>query len=401
MKVVTDEKKIDEVLDRSVVALYPSREVLREVLLSGKKLRIYNGIDPTGSLHIGHGVVLRKLRQFQDLGHEVIVLIGDFTARIGDPTDKTATRKKLSKQEVEKNTIGYKKLIGKILDIKKSNIRFLHNEKWTNKLKPEDLLDLASHFTVSQLLERDMFQNRIKEGKEIYLHEFLYPVFQAYDSVTMDVDMEIGGNDQTFNMLAGRTLMRKMKNKEKFVLTTKLLTDPNGKKMGKTEGNMINLDEVPENMYGKVMSWPDELLGVGFEICTDISMLEVGKIKESLALGEVNPRDLKMKLAHEIVKIYHGEKKAQEAEKNFINTFQKKEIPETMEEIKANVGELLSEVLVKNKILTSKGEWRRLVLGNGVHDLEKNGDITDQNMKVAENLKLKIGKKRFVKVLVS
>ncbi len=400
MQVITDEKKIDEVLNRSVVMAYPTKELLKAALLSGKKLRIYNGIDPTGDLHIGHGVVLRKLRQFQDLGHEIIVLIGDFTARIGDPTDKTATRKKLSKEEVEKNALGYKKLISNILDIKSPDFKFLYNEKWTNKLKPEDLLDLTSNFTVSQLLERDMFQNRIKEGKEIYLHEFLYPVFQAYDSVVMDVDMEIGGNDQTFNMLAGRTLMRKLKNKEKFVLTTKLLTDSTGKKMGKTEGNMVNLNETPENMYGKVMSWSDELISSGFEICTDLSMSEVNNIKESLTSGKANPRDLKMKLAFEIVKIFYGEKKAQGAEENFVKTFQKKEVPEEMEEIKCEAGEMLSEVLVKNKILPSKSEWRRLVLGNGVHDLNKDNTITDQNIKVSENLTLKIGKKRFIKVIV-
>ena len=221
--IITDKNKIEEVLMRGVENVYPSREALEKVLLSGKKLRIYNGIDPTGKLHIGHGVVLKKLRQFQDLGHEVIVLIGDFTARIGDPTGKSAARKKLAKAQVEKNAANYKKLIGKILDLnKKPFVRFLHNEKWTNKLKPEDMLELASYFTVSRLLERDMFQNRLKAGKEIYVHEFLYPIFQAYDSVTMDIDLEIGGNDQTFNMLAGRTLMRKTKNKEKFVLTTKL-----------------------------------------------------------------------------------------------------------------------------------------------------------------------------------
>src|SRR3989338_7126999 len=199
-----NQQKIAEVLTRGVEQIYPNPAALEKVLKSGKKLRIYLGIDPTGQLHIGHGVVLLKLKQLQDLGHEIIILIGDFTARIGDPTGKLSARKVLSAQEIKKNTVNYKKLIAKILDVSKAKVRFLHNQEWTNKLKPVDLLNLASHFTVARLLERDMFQERIKTGKEIYLHEFLYPIFQAYDAVTMKVDMQVGGNDQTFNMLAGR-----------------------------------------------------------------------------------------------------------------------------------------------------------------------------------------------------
>jgi tyrosyl-tRNA synthetase len=237
-----------------------------------------------------------------------------------------------------------------------------------------------------------MFQERIKAGREVYAHEFLYPIFQAYDAVSLDVDLQIGGNDQMFNMLAGRDLMKRKKNKEMFVLTTELLVDPTGKKMGKTEGNMITLEDNPENMFGKVMSWNDALIEKGFELCTDFDTSKIDM--------KQNPRDLKMRLASEIVKIYHGEKKAKEAEENFINTFQKKEIPEEIEEIPGSRGELLSEVLVKNKVLFSKGEWRRLVLGKAIHDLDKNESIIDQNIKVTENLTLKIGKKRFVRVLV-
>lgn len=398
IKTMNKEEKIEEILTRGVENIYPAKEILEKILLSGKKLRIYNGIDPTGKLHLGHGVVLKKLRQFQDLGHEVIVLIGDFTARIGDPTDKLAARKKLTKEQVEKNSADYKKLIGKILDLKKSNIRFLHNEKWTNKLKPEDMLELASYFTVSRLLERDMFQNRLKEGKEINVHEFLYPIFQAYDSITMDVDMEIGGNDQTFNMLAGRTLMRKMKDKEKFVLTTKLLTDSTGKKMGKTEGNMVNLDEKAENMYGLIMSWPDSLIGIGFEVCTDVPMGEVKKIKDDLEKNKNNPRDLKMKLAFEITKIYHGEKKACEAEEYFVKTVQKKEIPDDIQEVKIKKGEKLADVLVARKIISSKSEFRRLV-GEGALDFN-GAQISDSNFSLEDSGVVKIGKKKFLKTSV-
>jgi tyrosyl-tRNA synthetase len=400
-KIITNKDKIEEVLTRGVENIYPNREALEKVLLSGKKLRIYNGIDPTGKLHIGHGVVLKKLRQLQDLGHEVIVLIGDFTARIGDPTDKLATRKKLTKKEVETNAKNYKKLIGKILDLKKSNVRFLHNEKWSNKLKPEDMLELASNFTVSRLLERDMFQKRFKEGKEVYLHEFLYPVFQAYDSVTMDVDMEIGGNDQTFNMLAGRTLMKKMKNKEKFVLTTKLLVDPTGKKMGKTEGNMVNLDEKAEEMYGKIMSWPDELIGVGFEICSNVSMEKADNLKTQLKDGSINPRDLKMKLAFEITKIYHGEKKANEAEEFFVKTVQKKETPDSIINYQLKITTInIIELLVETKLAGSKSEARRLIEQGGI---KVGGEVIKNVNKeiniIKEGIIIQRGKRQFIKVL--
>jgi tyrosyl-tRNA synthetase len=392
MKIIIDEKKIDEVLSRGVENIYPNKETFKKVLMSGKKIKLYYGIDPTGStLHLGHLVQLLKLKKFQDLGHEVIILIGDFTAQIGDPTDKQAVRKPLTHKQVLENAKGYKKQIGKILDYKKSKIRFVFNEKWTNKLTPGDMLELASHFTVSNLLTRNMFQERIKAGREVHAHEFLYPIFQAYDAVSLDVDLQIGGNDQMFNMLAGRDLMKRKKNKEMFVLTTKLLVDPTGTKMGKTEGNMVSLDDGGDNMFGKIMSWPDTLMPLAFEICTGLDFNDV--LKEQ-------PRDQKMRLAYEIVKIYHGEKKAKEAQENFVNTFTKKEIPEEMEEIKCKIGELLSEVLVVNKILSSKGEWRRLVEGNAIHDLAKHSNITDQNIKISENLKLKIGKKRFVKIIL-
>lgn len=392
MKVVTDEKKIDEILTRGVERVYPNKAALEKVLMSGKKIKLYYGIDPTGStLHLGHLVQLLKLRKFQNLGHEIIILIGDFTAQIGDPTGKQATRRPLTHKQVLKNASGYKKQINKILDLKKSSVRFVHNQKWTNKLTPEDMLELASHFTVSNLLTRDMFQERIKAGREVHVHEFLYPIFQAYDAVTMDVDLQIGGNDQMFNMLAGRDLMKRKKNKEMFVLTTKLLIDPTGKKMGKTEGNMITLNDSANDVFGKIMSWNDSLVEKGFELCTDVLDSEIPKNK--------NPRDLKMELAFEIVKIYHGEKKAKEAEENFIRTFQKREIPEKMEEIVCGEGELLSELLVKNKILSSKSEWRRLVGENAIHDLVKDENIMDVNLKMLKNLTLKIGKKRFVKIL--
>jgi tyrosyl-tRNA synthetase len=387
----TNPKKIEELLTRGVENIYPNYQALEKVLKSGKKLRVYNGIDPTGKLHIGHGVVFKKLRQFQDLGHEVIILIGDFTATIGDPTDKDAERKPLTRKQVLENAKNYKSQIGKILDIKKSNIKFLHNEEWTKKLKPKDILELASHFTVAKLLERDMFQNRIKKGKDIRLHEFLYPIFQAYDAVSMNVDVQIGGNDQTFNMLAGRTLMRKMRNKEKFVLTTKLLIDFKGKKMGKTEGNMINLDEKPKEIYGKIMNWPDDLINIGFELCTEVSMGEVKKLTD--------PRTAKAKLAREIVAIYHSKKEAIKAEKEFDKVFKEHKKPEKIPEIKIQKKELpILDLLVKTKMAQSKAEAKRLVEQGGVKINDKKIENWKENIKIKSGLIIQVGPRKFVKI---
>jgi tyrosyl-tRNA synthetase len=395
MKIITNPQKIKEVLDRGVEAIYPNRKALQKTLMSGKKLKIYNGIDPTGKLHLGHMVVLKKLRQFQDLGHEIIVLIGNFTATIGDPTSKKTTRESLTREQILENSKDYKKQIGKILDTKKSNIRFLYNEEWANKLTPKDILKLASKFTVARLLERDMFQKRIKEGREIYVHEFLYPIFQAYDSVMMDVDLEVGGNDQTFNMLAGRTLMKKVKNKEKFVLATKLLIDPQGKKMGKTEGNLVSLDADPKDMYGKIMSWVDEITPLGFELLTDLSNEEIKKNYKNY-----HPRDIKAKLAREIVRICHGKKAAKTAEKEFNRVFKEKKIPAKIPKVKIDKKFVnILELLVKIKLASSKSESRRLVLQKGV---KINGEIqTDwkKNVKIKKETVIQVGKRKFVKII--
>jgi tyrosyl-tRNA synthetase len=399
MKINTDSQKIEEVLTRGVEKIYPSKKALGEVLSSGKKLRVYNGIDPTGKLHLGHAVVLRKLRQFQDLGHEIIVLIGDFTATIGDPTDKAATRKPLTREQVLENTKGYKEQIGKILNLKKANVRFLHNEEWTNKLKPKDMLELASKFTVARLLERDMFQERMRKGREIRVHEFLYPIFQAYDSVTMDVDLEVGGNDQTFNMLAGRELLKKMKNKEKFVLTLKLLTDPKGKKMGKTEANMVNLDERAKNMYGKIMSWPDSLLSLGFELLTDVPMAEINKFPLRIKKGKVNPRELKSRLAIEIVSMCHGREEAIKAEKEFNRIFKERKLPTKIPEVSIKEKRLnLLDLLVKTKLASSKSEAKRLILQKGVKidgNLQKDWG---KKIKLKKGAILQVGKRKFVQI---
>lgn len=393
------EDKITELLSRGVDKIYPSRQKLEEVLRSGKKLRLYQGFDPTGDkLHIGHMVGFRKHRQWQDLGHEVIFLIGDGTGEAGDPTGKKKTREKFfTGEELRANAKDYLTQASKIVRFDGPNpIKVLYNGDWLDKLTKTDILNIAQHFSVQQLIERDMFQERLKNKETINLREFLYPLLQAYDSVAMDVDLELGGSDQTFNMLAGRMLMKAMKDKEKFVMTTPLLSDSKGVKIGKSEGNVIGLTDAPNDLFGKIMSLGDDAIIPMFTLLTDVSEEEI----KSFNLKK-DAMTLKKRVAGIIVAQLHDEIRAREAEKNFINTFSKKEIPGKMEEIKCKVGEVLSEVLVKNKTLSSKGEWRRLILGNAVHDLVKNESISDQNLKVTQNLTLKMGKKKFIQIFVN
>lgn len=401
-KIITDKNKIDEVLNRGVEIIYPDKASLEKALLSGKKLKLYCGFDPTAkSLHIGHAIQINKLAQFQELGHEIVFLIGDFTGMIGDPTDKTSTRKKLTRQEVVANAKNYKKQASAYLNFGGWNgAKIKKNSEWHDKLTFKDLIELSSNFTVQQMIQRDMFQERMKEEKPIHLHEFLYPLAQGYDSVVMDVDIEIGGNDQMFNMMAGRNLMKAMGKKEKFVLTTKLLADPSGKKMGKSEGNAVNLDENPNDMYGKIMSWPDGVIGVAFEICTKISMEEVRKIQVALASPETNPRDWKMKLAFEITKINHGEKKAREAEEHFIKTVQKKEVPDEVEVRKMKDARYkIQDLLVEAGLASSKGEARRLIEQGGIKlDNEVIKDLNKEVVILDEGVLLQRGKRQFLKI---
>lgn len=394
--VLTDDAKVQEIITRGVERVYPSKDALEAKLKCGEQLSLYLGIDPTGPiLHLGHAVCLLKLRQFQDLGHHVIVLYGGFTAKIGDPTGKGEARQQLSGKDIKKNTANYKKLIGKILDLKKSNIRFVDNEKWSNKLTPADLITLASRFTVSQILERDMFQERLKQGKEIHLHEFLYPLFQAYDAVTLDVDIQVGGNDQTFNMLAGRTLMRKMKNKEKFVVSLKLLVDPSGKKMGKTDGNMVALSDTPADIFGEIMSWPDTMILPGLELCAKVSMAEIAKMKKELE-GGANPKDVKIKLAEAVVTLLHGEGAAKKASAEFDTTFAKGN-PADFIEIKRD-GDPMTTLLEKG-IVASKTELRRLIAAGAVTHLNSNVKVGEDFATSFPTGKYRIGKHRFIEII--
>ncbi len=398
MSILTNNKKINEFLTRGVENIYPNREFVEARLNEGKKLTIYLGIDPTGpTLHLGSAVILKKLKEFQDLGHKVILLIGDFTATIGDP-DKTSAREPLTRKEVLKNAKLYKKQASTFLrfsGVNKAELKY--NSKWLSKMKFEDVLNLASKVTVEQMLKRDMFKKRIKEGKPVYVHEFMYPLMQGYDSVVLDVNGEIGGNDQTFNMLTGRTLMKQIKNKEKFVITIKLLEDKDGKKMGKTEGNMVTLNDSPQEMFGKIMSWSDGMILVGFELCTYVSLEEIKEIKQVLEKESENPRDIKMKLAREIITIYHGEKEAERAQSNFIETFQKKGIPEIIKEIVVKKEKKLVDVLLLSGVVKSKSDFRRLVKEGAVKH-EDGSKIDNEHYEVVQSEVFKIGKRRFIKV---
>ncbi len=405
-KVITDKEGVNNLLNRGVENVYPNREYLEKELLSGKRLRIYAGFDPTAeSLHIGNAIQLKKLADFQKLGHEIIFLIGDFTGMIGDPTDKTSTRKKLTREEVEKNLKNYKKQAAAYIDFAGENPALVkYNNDWLGKMTFADLIEVASNLTVGQMIVRDMFQKRIEENKPIHLHEFLYPLAQGFDSVAMEVDGEVGGNDQTFNMLVGRDLQKTMQSKEKFVVTSKLLCDENGKKMGKSEGNIVFLSEEPNEMYGKIMSWVDGVLASGFELCTDLSMTEVAEILNAIK-GGANPRDYKMRLAFEITKINHGEKKANEAQEYFIKTVQNKEIPDDIEEVYLPIASYkLVDLLVELKLATSKGEARRLIeqggvkVGSGDQELEVIKDVNADVLMTKDGLLIQRGKRQFVRI---
>jgi tyrosyl-tRNA synthetase len=393
-KIITDKKRVDDFLTRGVENIYPTRDWVREQMFAGKKLKMYLGIDPTGpSLHIGHAIPMIKLQEFQELGHEAILLIGDFTGMIGDPTDKKSTRQKLTSKQVVENCKNYKKQAEKIIDFKKCQIKF--NSKWLGKMKFDEVVELASNFTVQRMLERDMFEKRIKEEKPVYLHEFLYPIMQGYDSVVMSVDGEIGGNDQTFNMLAGRTLMKSLKNKEKFVLTCKLLADPTGKKMGKSEGNMITLTDDSNDKFGKVMSWSDDVILISFEILTRKNLDE---IKSRLDSGE-NPRNLKIELAYEVVKNFDGEVAAEKAKESFINVFSKKENPEEIVKIKISKNNiLLIDLLMEMKLVDSKSEAKRMVEQGAVKINDQKIIDWKNEVVVKKGDIVRVGKRRFAQV---
>jgi len=405
MPVITDPKKIKELLERAIEKIYPSREALEKVLKSGKRLKIYFGVDPTAStLHLDHGTTLFILKRLQGLGHEVILLIGDFTAQIGDPTGKSSTRKQLLKEEIFKNYKNYKKEASKILDFnsKENPAKIFRNSQWWGKMSLKEMMGLMTKITISKLLDRDMFQRRIKEGKEIYLHEFIYPLLQGYDSVALDVDIEIGGTDQIFNMLVGRDLVKTYKTKEKYVIAKKLLENPKTGRilMSKSEGNFIGLDEKPSQMYGKIMALPDEIIPICFEHWTEVSMEDIKNIKESLRKRNINPRKVKARLAREVVAIYYTGKAALGAEKEFDRVFKEKKTPSKISTIKIKEKNLnILDLLVKTKLTISKAEAKRLILQKGIRI---NGEVQDdwkKSVEIKKELIIQVGRRKFIKII--
>lgn len=388
------EIKINKLLERNVEEVIVKKD-LKKLLLSNKKLRVYIGVDPSSPvIHIGHAVGLRKLREFQDLGHKVIFLIGDFTGRIGDPTDKDAQRIPLTEKEVLDNAKTYLDQASKIINTKKAEIRY--NAEWLDKLTFKDVVMLAGNFTVQQMIERDMFKERLKAGKPIGLHEFLYPLMVGYDSVALDVDVELGGTDQTFNMLAGRTLIKALKGKEKHVLSVPLLLGTDGRKMSKSYGNVIGVTDPANDMFGKVMSIKDELIVQYFTLCTDKTDDEIKAISKKLKTGE-NPRDMKFELARDIVTIYHGEKEAVKAAQEFEKIFKKKEKPSEMPKASFKKGDKLVDTLVGSKIVSSKSEARRLIQQNGVKDNDNVVSDIDYILTAGKHV-IQVGKRRFIEL---
>ncbi len=388
----TNGDKIEELLSRGVEDCFVKDDLKKE-LLSGRQLRIKFGIDPTGpKIHIGRAIPLRKLRQFQLLGHQIVLIIGDFTAQIGDPSDKLAKRPMLTREVIEENMRDYKAQIGKIIDIDK--VEFVYNSDWLRPLGFQEICQLAESFTVQQMIVRRNFSERIEKGEEVSLRELMYPLMQGYDSVAINADVEIGGFDQLFNLKAGRYIQKHYGKKEQNVLTIEMLEGTDGRKMSTSWGNIITIVDEPNDMYGKIMSVRDDLIIKYFILTTDLSLLEITQIEKAIKDGE-NPKVHKMRLAREIVTMYHSEKAAAKAEEQFENIFAKGALPETMLEIKLPVLDVAAE-LKTLKIIESKSEWTRLIKENAV-SVHEGEDISDAKWLPKESCVLKIGKRRFVR----
>ncbi len=394
-KVITDEAKIDELLSRGVEDIFVKEEFKKD-LLSGRVLRVKLGIDPTGpKIHLGRAIPLRKLRELQKMGHQAVLVVGDFTAQIGDASDKTEKRPMLTRAQIDENIKDYKNQIGKIIDINKTE--FVYNNDWLAKLSFSDVVKMMDCFTVQQMLVRRNFKERYEAGKEISLREFLYPMMQGYDSVEIKSDVELGGFDQLFNVKAGRIMQEFFQLPKQHIMVGTMLEGTDGRKMSTSWENVITIVDEPFDMFGKLMSVRDELILKYFTLCTDISLDEIASIEKELSLG-ANPRDIKMRLAVEIVTMYHSEMHASLAKNSWIETFSKGGMPDTIPEITATSDHDLADVLIEGGIVTSKTDWRRLIEDGAVADVDGNA-VTDPKAKVS-NITLKIGKKRFVKIHV-
>lgn len=399
MKSVQEQLRL---MEFGVDTLLPKEEFVEKLTKAVKEDRpliVKLGLDPTApDIHLGHTVVLRKLKVFQDLGHQIVIVIGDFTARIGDPTGKSVTRPPLDEETVVKNAATYKEQIFRILDPNKTQIRY--NSEWLSKLSFADVLKLAGKYTVARMLERDDFHKRFTEGRSIGVHEFMYPLMQGYDSVALHADVEFGGTDQTFNLLVGRHLQEEYGQKPQTIITMPLLEGLDGvQKMSKSLGNYIGIDEAPTEMYGKAMSIPDELMMRYYMLVTDVPIEEQEALAEGLKNQTIHPRDAKMRLAYTIVRLYHGEEKAKEAQEQFIRVFQKKALPIDIPDYKVDdlsVPIYIPQLLTDAGVTKSNSEARRSIKAGA---FKINGEkCQEETVQLAADMVLQVGKRKFIKI---
>jgi tyrosyl-tRNA synthetase len=386
--------KVDEILERRVDKVLPSKEDLKK-LIQKKKIRLYNGIDPTATkLHLGHTVPLRKLMDFANQGHEVILLFGTGTVLVGDPSQRETGRKLITEKEVEQNIKTWKEQVRPIVDFNK--IKILKNGDWLKKLTLKDIVKIASNISAVQLFKRDMFQKRIAKGDTVWYHETMYPLLQGYDSVVMDVDLEIGGTDQEFNMLIGRELQKKMNNKEKYVLTLPMISGTDGKPMSKTSDNCVWLTDSANDMFAKLMGILDTQITPYLELVTDIPIKRVNKVKILLKNKKLHPIEAKKELAIAVATQFHGNKAAIEAKRYFEKTFQKGKFPEKAKEIRLGKDETLIEFIAT--LTKSKSEAKRLISQGAININGK--EIKDTKFKLSGGEQIKVGKKIFVKTKI-
>lgn len=411
-KPMTHEEKLEverqlEVIRRGVVEIVPEDALAAKItdsLRKNKPLKIKLGLDPTApDIHVGHTVVLHKLRQFQELGHEVQLIIGDFTGRIGDPTGKSETRKQLTEEEVKQNAETYKRQIFKILDPERTRIYF--NSEWLQPLAFSDVVELSAKVTVARMLERDDFEKRYRSGQAISIHEFFYPLMQGYDSVALQSDVELGGTDQKFNLLMGRTLQREYGVAEQVTITLPLIEGLDGvQKMSKSLGNYIGIDEEPNEIYGKAMSVPDELMLKYYELATDIEPAQLDELRTGLENGDVHPRDAKMRLAHTFVRIYQGEAAADAAENHFKTVFQNRDLPDEINEVAVPAAELsdgrirLIRLPVLLGLCASNGESRRSITQGAVRINQEKQTDPQEEIALSDGDIVQVGKRKFAKV---
>jgi len=392
---------IEDILERGVEEVI-EKEHLKKALASKKKLRIKYGIDPTDPrLHLGHAACLLKLKEFQELGHIPVLIIGDFTAQIGDASDKPKARKPLSQKEAQENARFYLKEFGKVIDLKKAEV--YQNSKWLKKIKIQNFISLVSHFTAQQMIQRRNFKERWERGEAIGVHEVLYPILQGYDSVMVRADVEIGGFDQLFNLKIGREVQRIFSQKPQDIITLKMLPGPDGKKMSKSEGNAIFLNDPPEEMYGKIMAIDDSLILLYFELCTFYPIKQVLKMIQKAKEGKMNFKEIKSILAQEVTSIFWGQKEAQKAKENFEKIFKEKKLPDKIPSLKLKTGDYsILDILVMSGQVSSKSEAKRIILQGGVKIYFHDGKIKvindwHEKIKFENEIVIRIGKRKFVR----